>query len=201
MTQRIASLSLIGCLLLPAGGANAVADPLMGTIAMFGFNFAPRGWALCSGQLEQISQNSALFSLLGTMYGGDGQNTFGLPDFRGRVPMHFGQGPGLTNRVQGQKGGQENHTQPPTHSHAAFATAWATDERGDEEAPGGHVWARKPRERDYSTATPEVTLVRMHADAIDVSVANTGPSNVSNMQPYLVVNFSIALQGVYPSRN
>src|SRR5215213_5859350 len=100
-----------------------MADPYIGEIRMFAGNFAPRGWALCNGQLLSISQNTALFSLLGTMYGGNGQTTFALPDLRGRVPLHFGQGPGLSNYVEGEVGGTETVTlttgEMPSHNHGA----------------------------------------------------------------------------------
>src|SRR3954470_3548696 len=98
---------------IPHSCRRHVVDPFIGELRLFGFNFAPRGWALCQGQLLSISQNSALFSLLGTMYGGNGQTTFGLPDLRGRTPVGFGQGPGLSNRGQGESGGGESVTLTP----------------------------------------------------------------------------------------
>jgi microcystin-dependent protein len=174
-------------------------EPFIGQIQMFGFNFAPRGWTTCDGQLLPISQYQALFSLLGTIYGGDGRTTFGLPDLRGRVAIHMGQGAGLSNRPIGSRGGSETVTltvgQIPSHNH--IATAHATDERGNAETPGGNVWAKKARDDDYSTDPPAVTM-----NAAAVTIGNTGSSQShENMPPFLTVNFSIALVGLYPSRN
>ncbi len=133
-------------------------EPYLGEIRMFAGNFAPRGWALCDGQLLAVNQNDALFSLLGTMYGGDGRTTFGVPDLRGRVPMHAGTGPGLTQKRLGQKGGSEVLT---LLARKAVAKA----------QPGGDV------------------------------EGVTGKQQISTYQPYTVVNFIIAVQGIYPSRN
>ena len=181
----------------------SAAEPFIAQITMFGGNFAPRNWAFCNGQLLPINQNQALFALLGTTYGGDGRTTFGLPDLRGRVPMHPGNGPGLSSYRLGQKGGieQVNLTtnQIPSHTHAATVAVNATDNSGDAETPGGNVWAKKARDDDYSAAAPDVT---MRVDAASVSVANTGGSQAhENRQPFLTVNFIIALQGIFPSRN
>jgi len=177
------------------GSVASASEPFLAEIIMFGGNFAPRGWALCDGQLLAISQYSALFSLLGTTYGGDGRTTFGLPDMRGRVPMHAGNGPGLTPRNLGQKGGQERVTlsvgQMPSHMHSVNAQS----ENGNAEVPTGNYWAKKSRDDDYSTAPPDVT---MNVNAISPA---GGDQSHENMQPYTVVNFIIALQGVFPSRN
>lgn len=194
-------------------------DPFLGQIIMFAGNFAPRGWAFCDGQLLPISQYSALFSILGTIYGGDGRTTFALPDLRGRVPMHPGNGPGLSSRRLGEKGGAEtnilNVTQIPSHNHSASATASgaatgvlrASSGSGDSTTPSGNVLA-ETAEDNYSSAAPDVD---MHANAVvinmsglnvNVTVANTGGNQpINNMQPYLCVNFIIALQGVFPSRS
>ena len=168
----------------------------LGEIRMFGGNFAPRQWSYCDGQLIAISQNDALFSLLSTIYGGDGRSTFGLPDLRGRVPMHFGQGPGLTSRSQGQKFGDEyvilddNHI--PSHTHQMFSAPDTTGNSADPTAKatagGQMVYA------DVAAATAGTLAAE--------SVANTGVGTQhSNMMPYQAVHFIIALAGQYPSRN
>ena len=158
-----------------------------------GFNFAPRGWAFCDGQLLAVSQNDALFSLLGTTYGGDGRTTFGLPDVRGRIPVHAGSGPGLTPRALGSKSGQEKVTLTtshlPGHTHQWRGTnSPATSNSPKDNAPAnalGDVYAS-----DFSG-------VSMAANAI----SNTGGSqDHNNTQPYLCIHYIIALFGVYPSR-
>jgi microcystin-dependent protein len=185
-----------------AGGPIAsAAEPFIGEIKMFAGNFAPRGYAQCDGQLLQISMYTALFSILGTTYGGDGRTTFQLPDLRGRVPMHRGSGPGLTPRSLGEKSGQEmavltSANQLPGHTHPADAYGYSGD--GNQEGPGGNVWAKKNRDDDYSSNAPNVL---MNAAAIDVLPNATTGQGHYNMQPYQVVNFIIALQGLYPSRN
>jgi microcystin-dependent protein len=152
---------------------------------------------LCDGALLPINQNTALFSLLGTIYGGDGQTTFALPDLRGRFPMHMGNGPGLSNHPIGSKSGVENVTitgaQMPTHSHALFGQS----SNGSSDAPAGHMLARDP------AGTPgygdgAANVVAMHGSSIG---ANGGGQPQTNMPPFLTINFVIALQGVYPSRN
>jgi len=181
----------------------SASEPFIAEIIMFGGNFAPRGWAFCDGQLLSINQHQALFSILGTTYGGDGRTTFGLPDLRGRVPMHPGTGPGLTTYRLGQKAGVEQvtltQTQMPSHTHGATVAVNATDNSGDAETPGSNVWAKKARDDDYSSAALDVT---MKAGAVTVTLSNAGGSQShENRQPSLAVNFIIALQGVYPSRN
>ena len=168
----------------------------MGEIRMVGFNFAPTGWAKCEGQLLSIAQNTALFSLLGTTYGGDGQTTFGLPDLRGRVPLGPGQGPGLTNRDLGEQGGAENVTlttsEMPIHSHSLIGTnTTATNAR-----PLGRTLAKV----DPVTTNAYVD-VAPDAPMEPGSIGNAGASQPhENMQPYLGVTFIIALQGIFPSR-
>ncbi len=179
-----------------------MSDPFIAEIIMFGGNFAPRGWAFCDGQLLSISSNSALFSILGTTYGGDGRTTFGLPDLRGRVAMHPGSGPGLTQRRLGEKSGVEtvtlNTNQIPSHNHTATGTGQGTDIQGDDGFTGGKTWAHVGANL-YKDATPDVT---MHAGNVTVTNANAGGNQShTNIQPYLCVNFIIALQGVFPSRN
>jgi microcystin-dependent protein len=169
-------------------------DPFVGEIRMFAGNFAPLGWALCDGQLLAISQNDALFSLLGTIYGGDGRTTFGLPDLRGRVPVHQGTGPGLTNRRLGEKSGTETVTltaaQLPSHTHQLRATGDAADTA----AAAGMVQAQA-EDDVYSTEAPNVNMAA-------TAVSNTGGSQAHpNLQPFQCVHFIIALFGVYPSRS
>ncbi|WP_418264002.1 phage tail protein [Flavobacterium faecale] len=171
-------------------------EGFIGEIRMFGGNFAPRSWALCNGQLLPIAQNSALFSILGTTYGGDGRTTFGLPDLRGRVPMHPGNGPGLSSRRLGEKGGSETNTitvaQMPAHTH----TVNAVSVDGDTNIPTNALPANtKVLDKEYST---ENTDVMMKGTMIN----NTGGGqSVNNIQPYNNVNFIICIQGTFPSRN
>lgn len=169
-------------------------DPFIGQILYVAFNFAPTGWALCNGQLLSISQNTALFSLLGTTYGGDGQTTFGLPDLRGRVPLHFGNGPGLSNYSQGDLAGTETTTLTvanlPSHAHDTQASSNA----GTTPSPGGNAIANAGT-FDNDFAAP-ANLVAMGAPT-----ALTGNSQAfNNRQPYLVLTAIIALQGIFPSQ-
>ncbi|MGK7929417.1 MAG: phage tail protein [Spirulina sp.] len=180
-------------------------EPFLGQISMFGFNFAPRGWATCSGQLLPINQNTALFSLLGTLYGGDGRTSFALPDLRGRVPMNMGTGAGLTPRTIGSRGGEEvvtlNVSEIPSHNHSAAVQARGQSENGNNASPENAVWAREAAAdaEPYNTSAPNVN---MRSDAVTVTINPTGGSQAhNNMQPYLVINFCIALQGIYPSRS
>jgi microcystin-dependent protein len=171
-----------------------VSEPFVGEIRMFGFNFPPQGWALCDGQLLPISQNAALFSLLGTTYGGDGESTFALPDLRSRVPVSQGQGEGLSSYAEGQAGGTETVTlaaaQMPAHTHAVSASSSpAASER-----PAGRVLARSP---DHSYIPEPDTDTVMNAKMIG-ETGNSQPHD--NIQPYLALNFCIALQGVFPAR-
>lgn len=173
-----------------------MSEPFIGEIRMVGFNFAPTGWALCNGQLMSIAQNQALFALLGTTYGGDGVQTFGLPDLRGRAPLHFGQGPGLTPRTQGEKSGSEVVTllqnQMPAHNHLLNAAGTAGNVSSPQNAlPAASDDGSTP----YSTANPTITMNPL-------ATGITGGSQPhENMPPYLVVNFVIALNGIFPSRN
>ena len=187
-------------------------DPTLGQIQAFGFNFAPRGWAQCNGQIMSIAQNTALFSLLGTMYGGNGQTTFGLPDLRGRSLVGMGQGPGLSNIVQGEVGGTETVTlvitQMPLHNHPLAGTATATGtlkgatDLGDKANPQGRMLAAAPN----MYKTPPGTYVSMYGEAIAVKVAGTtgqagGSQPFPIRNPYLGMNICIATQGIFPSRN
>ncbi|MCB9233163.1 MAG: phage tail protein [Bacteroidia bacterium] len=175
-------------------------EPFIGQIQMFGFNFPPRGWAFCDGQLLPISQYSALFSLLGTMYGGDGRTTFALPDLRGRVAIHPGHGPGLSDYRVGQKGGVEtvtlNITQIPSHNHIATGTPRVNSQSGQQDSPEGAVPAVATQDT-YTDAANANGL----ANSVTVTVGNEGGSQPhTNIQPYLGIYHSIALQGIFPSR-
>jgi len=177
--------------------------PFIGQIIVVGFNFAPRGFAFCDGQLLQIASNTALFSLLGTTYGGDGRTTFGLPDLRGRFPMHQGQGSGLSFRSQGQRGGIETTTLTPNnlpaHSHPASGRQAVVNGAGNSKNPAGRVPAELVRETAYSDGA---ATGFQRADSVEVSVGNAGGNQpFYNMPPFLVLNFVIALQGIFPSRS
>ena len=180
---------------------------------MFGGNFAPRGWALCSGQLLAISQYDALFSLLGTTYGGNGIQTFGLPDLRGRRSLHWGQGPGLSNYVQGQMSGTEDvtllSTQMPQHTHAMTGGGNAqvnfpcSTGVGDSDSPAGRIPALSPagEEQYREPGAANGTLASANVTE-NVSLGFAGATLPHNNQsPVLAVTFIIALEGIYPSRN
>jgi microcystin-dependent protein len=172
-----------------------MSEPFVGEIRMFAGNFAPQGWAYCDGQLLAVSQNDALFSLFGTIYGGDGRTTFGLPDLRGRIPIHAGSGPGLTPRTLGSKSGAENVTvtvnQLPSHTHPMQAT----EELADSPNPGGQIAARSTTVDLYINENPSSNLAA-------TSITSTGGSQSHpNIMPFLCVHFIVALFGVYPSRN
>lgn len=169
-------------------------EPFLGELRLFPYNFAPRGWAFCQGQILSIAQNTALFSLLGTTYGGNGQTTFGLPDLRGRVPISQGQGPGLSSYSLGEVGGVENVTliqqQMPQHNHlVSVNNQGSSTGRPSGGYPGqtsGNTYAPSP---DGSTFAPQ-------------AVTNTGNSQPhENRPPYLALNWCIALEGIFPSRN
>jgi microcystin-dependent protein len=170
-------------------------SPFLGEIEMVGFNFAPTGWALCEGQLLPISQYAALFDLLGTIYGGDGVSNFALPDLRGRVPVAMGQGSGLSNYSIGQLGGTENVTlitnQMPAHTHAANAST----SNGTSATPSGNFPAVNNEGIQHYAAASNGT---MNSAAIGTA-GGSQPHN--NVQPYLCINFIIALEGVFPTRS
>jgi len=178
-----------------------MSEPYVGQIQMFGFNFAPRGWALCDGQLLPIAQNTALFSLLGTIYGGDGRTTFALPDLRGRAAIHQGTGPGLSGRSIGSRGGVQsvtlNEAQIPSHDHSA--TANAVGPAGNSNDALDNFWADDAGVSSGTYHSGPATG-SMNAGAIQVGAAGGGQAH-ENMQPFLTINFCIALVGVFPSRN
>lgn len=172
-------------------------EPFIGEIRVFGGIYAPHLWADCGGAIIAVSQNQALFSLIGTAYGGDGRSDFGLPDLRGRLPMHQGTGPGLTQRILGQRLGTETVTlssaQLPAHTHAVQAsTAGASTT-----SPDGAVTAGSST-TFYTADVPSDANVDMASGIVGAS--GGGKSHI-NMMPYLVINFIIAMQGTYPSRN
>lgn len=172
-----------------------MSEPFIAEIRIFAGNFAPRSWAFCNGQLLPISQNSALFSLIGTTYGGDGRTTTALPDIQGRAVMHPGRGPGLTSRRLGQRGGTEmvslSEAQMPNHNHNFMAAPSPAEVK----SPSGNSLARSTGGTLYKATG---TLVDMNNAALQ-SAGGSQPHN--NMQPFLTMNFIIALQGLYPSRS
>jgi len=219
ITRKIIGLIFI-CLLMSNTTVNAQQEGFIGEIKMFAGNFAPRGWALCEGQLMDISSNTALFSILGTIYGGDGRTTFGLPDMRGRVPMGAGNGPGLTSRTIGQKGENQSRTLTtlniPTHNHVATVSLG--------NAPQNILLSQDNavKETPITSDTPAVT--KFGTDLNAARVSNFGPAtntvngqttptptvNIQNagssqsfsiIQPTQVINYIISLTGTYPSRN
>lgn len=173
-----------------------MSEPFLGMIMIVPYNFAPRGWAFCNGQILPIAQNTALFSLLGTTFGGNGQTTFALPDLRGRVSNSSGQGPGLSSYDLGQVGGTENETmtinQMPAHNHLVSASS-------------GDASSSKPEGRFFANSG----TASIYADALTAPVL-LGPTTINNtggsqpfslLQPYLTLNYCIALEGIFPSRN
>lgn len=174
-----------------------MSSPFLGQISIVAFNFAPRGWALCNGQLLPINQNQALFALLGTQYGGNGQTTFALPDLRGRTPVHMGAGAGVNTQI-GESGGSEAVTlglqNLPAHQHQLRAVT----DFANAAVPGGALPAARPRGGATIYGPAGSTNTALHAE----SVAVTGASQPhSNLQPHLALNFVIALQGIFPSQS
>lgn len=165
--------------------------PYLGEIKMIPFNFPPKTWAFCDGQQMPINQNQALFSLFGTMYGGNGQTTFALPDLRGRIPMHIGAG-----FTQGERGGEVAHTlsisEMPTHTHQAQGTS----SQGGSFSPDSNIWSSVTGVTPYSTSTSG--LQGMLGTAVGLA---GGSQPHDNMPPYIVINFCVALVGAFPSRN
>lgn len=175
-----------------------MASPFLGEIIMVGFNFAPRQWATCDGQLLPINSYQALFSILGTTYGGDGRTTFGLPELRGRVSLHAGNGPGLSPKTLGQKGGSETNTlvtanlPPHNHTHAIQCNA----QEGSADSPSNRYLAA------VQNGVPNIYSNTQNATMASQNTGNTGASQaVNNIQPFQCVNYIIAIQGLFPSRN
>ena len=172
-----------------------MSEPFLAEVRIVGFNFAPRGWAFCDGQILPINQNQSLYSLLGTTYGGDGRTSFALPDMRGRTPIHVGSSNGGAH-LQGQKSGEETHTlaasEMPQHKHEFKASAT----NADQVSANGHVLARPTAADIYRDALTSPVQPRSG------TIANVGGSQAhNNMQPCLALNFCIALRGLFPSRN
>ncbi len=173
-----------------------MSQPFTAEIRIFAGNFAPRGWAFCNGQTLPISQNTALFSLIGTTYGGDGRTTTALPDLKGRAPMHPGRGPGLTSRRLGQRGGSESATvseaQMPSHTH----TEHAGERRARNEFPSATATVTEASETTYATGNSAPAAMATEA------VGNKGGSLAhDNLQPFLTLNYIIALVGLFPTRS
>jgi microcystin-dependent protein len=171
-----------------------MSEPFLGEVKMMSFNFAPKGWAACNGALLPINQNQALFSLLGTQFGGNGQTTFALPDLRGRTPIHFGGGYNI-----GQQGGEMSHTltasEMPAHTHTLSGSADTADRPVPTDALPAVVEGSSQIGNVYSTNSPNVSMA---AESLSQS---GGDQPHQNMQPYRVISFCIALQGIFPSRN
>jgi microcystin-dependent protein len=168
-------------------------QPFVGEIRMVGFNFAPAGWAFCNGALIPISENDTLFNLIGTTYGGDGQNTFALPNLQSRIPVHAGQSPGTSNRVLGEMAGTETVTlatnQIPAHNHPAQATTGS----GNQATPQNGIWAASAQGA-YSTSAPSLAM------KANLMSSSGGSQPHDNMMPFLTINFIISLYGIYPSQ-
>ncbi|MCG8406614.1 MAG: tail fiber protein [Phycisphaerales bacterium] len=176
-----------------------MSEPFVAEIRIFAGNFAPRGWAFCDGQLLPISQNTALFALIGTIYGGDGQSTTALPNMQGRAPVHPGQGPGLTPKQLGQKGGVEmvtlSEAQMPNHTH----TMRAAPDPADLRVPNNlRAFARAQDLYLDTSVTPNAPLVDMATQALPSA---GGSQSHNNLQPYIVLNYIIALEGLFPSQS
>ncbi len=173
-------------------------DPYIGQIMPWAGNFAPRNWAFCDGQFMAISQNDALFSIIGTMYGGDGHTTFALPDLRGRMPIHFGDGPGLTPRQIGQRAGTETAfldvTQIPSHNHVLTCNSG----EGDQQNPSNNYFASGKIESLDTTLYEDTATTTLSQQA--VTAAGAGQAH-TNMPPFIAINYCIALYGVYPPRS
>ena len=175
-----------------------MSEPFIAEIRMFGFNFAPVDWAFCNGQILPIQQNTALYSVIGAAYGGDGRTTFGLPNLQGAAPLDMGQGTGLTARSVGQKGGAANVTltaaQMPAHTHAVNASTATTGNLPD---PNNAIWTQVAG-RGAKAYTATATPAAMNPAALSTT---GGSSPHNNLMPYQVLNFCIALAGVFPSRS
>ncbi|MCB1053687.1 MAG: phage tail protein [Acidobacteria bacterium] len=173
-----------------------MSEPFLAEIKIVGFNFAPRGWAFCDGQILPINQNQSLYSLLGTTYGGDGRTSFALPDLRGRAPIHVGRADGGSLHALGSKSGEETHTlsanEMPQHRHLVQAS----NTQANQTTVSGNLLGNSLSELYVDSSTPDMVAMRSG------TVTHVGGSQAhNNMQPYLALNFCIALQGLFPSRN
>jgi microcystin-dependent protein len=179
-------------------GEHIVADPYLGQLALVGFNFAPKGWAICQGQLLTISQNTALFSLIGTFYGGNGTTNFALPDLRGRIPIGAGQGPGLTDRSLGEQDGSETHTlstlEMPVHNHLVQVSAGRPESLT---TPVSDVLGVAGSVAPYAPGTSPLNQTLAPATAMPTG----GNQPHENRAPYLGLNWIICMQGIFPPRN
>lgn len=179
-------------------------EPYLATVTIFAGNFAPRSWAFCDGSLQSIANNTPLFALLGTTYGGDGINTFALPDLRGRSAVGTGQGPGLPNYILGEMAGSESTTlivsNLPAHNHVVMSitgSPGAFDNGGNQNTPGGNIPADITNR--YTAANPDGQMAPTISNG--VSGVAGGSTPVSNLSPYLAMNYIIAVEGIFPSRN
>lgn len=193
----------IGIIIFLINRPSVIAQPYIGEIQIFAGNFATEDWAICDGSLLEITEYSALYALIGTTYGGDGINTFALPDLRGRIPIHQGQGNGLTNKVIGEMGGTENVTltanQMPQHVHEQTLTLPVNSGLGDQNTPEGNYLSVNPaRTNGFSSNVSNATM----GTVLNVS-GSTAPTGGNqgheNRMPYLSVNYIIALNGIFPS--
>lgn len=215
MKKTISLLSAGALACFAMVGTAQAENPYVGEIKSFGFNFCPRGWAALDGQLMPISSNDALYSLLGTQFGGDGVNSFGLPDMRGRVPLHNGSGPGLTPRRIGEKSGTETEVQTvatmPAHTHRVIEQSndklVGSSDATTQNSPAGHYLGEFTNGFNAYTKTSGSGLSAMgprsvYVDTSNVTVAPTGGGQQqTNMAPFLVTKYCISLFGVYPSRS
>ncbi len=189
-----------------------MSEPFIGEIKAFGFSWAPRGWSTCQGQIISISENQALFSLIGTIYGGDGRSSMGLPDLRGRVAIGQGSGPGLHSYSVGMMGGYEyvtlNTNEMPSHSHSldgVQADLKCSSAAADQTTPSEHSFANNVRGEEMKRFNDQALDSSMKSGSIDISGGTVSPTGGNqphvNVQPYLTINYCIALLGIYPSRN
>lgn len=194
----VCMLVLINLVAFPKS-TPAATDPFIGEVMMTAANFCPRGWTEANGQLLPINQNEALFALLGTMYGGDGRTTLALLDLRGRVPLHAGQGLGLTNRTQGSRGGEETHAltinEMPSHNHGAQTS----NSPAAEQTPASRLVKNQDGQVGYVASGAGPLPVMAPTPTPTGPIGNGQPHN--NMQPFVTVRYCIALQGVFPARN
>lgn len=177
-----------------------MASPFVAEIRIFGFNFAPKGWAFCDGQILPLSQNTALFSLLGTTYGGDGKSNFALPNLQGSAPLQQGQGPGLSLRDLGEVSGEQFVTliqsEMPAHAHAIFCT----DSGSTQNSPAAGIWSKATIARQPQTAYSDHSTGLTSMSPLALAITG-GSQPHNNMPPYLTLNFCIALQGIFPPRS